>query len=53
MELELGAASFEPEDTTQYYRYLFVLDGNSMSTRFYRLLSRQAVVLKQTWFEEW
>ncbi|GFF90978.1 hypothetical protein IFM53868_06349 [Aspergillus udagawae] len=53
MELELGAASFEPEDTTQYYRYLFDLDGNSMSTRFYRLISRQAVVLKQTWFEEW
>jgi hypothetical protein len=53
MELELGTASFEPEDTSQYYRYLFDLDGNSMSTRFYRLLSRQAVVLKQTWFEEW
>lgn len=24
-----------------------------MSTRFYRLLSRNAVVLKQTWFQEW
>ncbi|KAJ5367836.1 hypothetical protein N7541_001777 [Penicillium brevicompactum] len=53
MELEMGPASFEPEDTSQHYRYLFDLDGNSMSTRFYRLLSRKAVVLKQTWFEEW
>ncbi|KAJ5111993.1 glycosyl transferase family 90 domain-containing protein [Penicillium argentinense] len=32
---------------------LFDLDGNSTSTRFYRLLSRRAVVLKQTWFHEW
>ncbi|KAL5366716.1 hypothetical protein BJX96DRAFT_170167 [Aspergillus floccosus] len=53
MELELGTPLFEPEDTSRYYRYLFDLDGNSMSTRFYRLLSQQAVVLKQTWFEEW
>ncbi|KAJ5909230.1 hypothetical protein N7495_001912 [Penicillium taxi] len=53
MERVLGPASYEPEDTSLNYRYLFDLDGNSMSTRFYRLLSRQAVVLKQTWFQEW
>ncbi|KAM4056554.1 glycosyl transferase family 90 domain-containing protein [Hirsutella rhossiliensis] len=53
MERVLGPADREPEDTTSNYRYLFDIDGNSMSTRFYRLLSRQAVVLKQTWFQEW
>ncbi|OAQ59054.1 glycosyltransferase family 90 protein [Pochonia chlamydosporia 170] len=53
MERTLGPTNFEPEDTTENYRYLFDLDGNSMSTRFYRLLSREAVVLKQTWFQEW
>lgn len=53
MERVLGPSNFEPEDTSLSYRYLFDLDGNSMSTRFYRLLSRRAVVLKQTWFHEW
>ncbi|KAJ5569379.1 hypothetical protein N7450_011865 [Penicillium hetheringtonii] len=53
MERVLGPSNFEPEDTSINYRYLFDLDGNSMSTRFYRLLSRRAVVLKQTWFHEW
>nr|ADO29930.1 hypothetical protein PP108 [Penicillium paxilli] len=53
MERVLGPSNFEPEDTSLKYRYLFDLDGNSMSTRFYRLLSRRAVVLKQTWFQEW
>lgn len=53
MERVLGPSNYEPEDTSLIYRYLFDLDGNSMSTRFYRLLSRRAVVLKQTWFQEW
>lgn len=53
MERVLGPGMPEPEETSNGYRYLFDLDGNSMSTRFYRLLSRQAVVLKQTWFPEW
>ncbi|KAJ5588014.1 glycosyl transferase family 90 domain-containing protein [Penicillium hispanicum] len=41
------------EDTKNATDISFDLDGNSMSTRFHRLLSRQAVVLKQTWFQEW
>lgn len=53
MERVLGPSDIEPEDTSSDYQYLFDIDGNSMSTRFYRLLSRQAVVLKQTWFQEW
>lgn len=53
MERTLGPPDYEPADTASNYRYLFDLDGNSMSTRFYRLLSRNAVVLKQTWFQEW
>ncbi|KAJ5721339.1 uncharacterized protein N7483_009273 [Penicillium malachiteum] len=53
MERTLGPVDIEPEDTATHYRYLFDLDGNSMSTRFYRLLAQNAVVLKQTWFHEW
>ncbi|TQW01049.1 glycosyltransferase family 90 protein [Cordyceps javanica] len=53
MERVMGPPDQEPEDTSSDYQYLFDLDGNSMSTRFYRLLSRQSVVLKQTWFNEW
>ena len=49
----LGPEDREPENLSENYHYLYDLDGNSMSTRFYRLLSRQAVVLKQTWFQEW
>ncbi|KID84735.1 Lipopolysaccharide-modifying protein [Metarhizium guizhouense ARSEF 977] len=53
MERVLGPSDVEPEDTSSHYQYLYDIDGNSMSTRFYRLLSRQAVVFKQTWFQEW
>jgi hypothetical protein len=53
MERVLGPGSWNPEDMSLGYRYLFDLDGNSMSTRFYRLLSHRSVVLKQTWFQEW
>ncbi|GAB0135781.1 hypothetical protein EsDP_00004106 [Epichloe bromicola] len=53
MERVLGPSDVEPEDTSSDYQFLYDIDGNSMSTRFYRLLSRQAVVLKQTWFQEW
>lgn len=54
MERVLGPSNYEPEDTSlsYRYRYLFDLDGDSMSTRFYHLLSQRAVVLKQTWVEE-
>ncbi|KAJ5161946.1 hypothetical protein N7492_007338 [Penicillium capsulatum] len=53
MEQALGPTDREPEDTSMAYRFLYDIDGNSMSTRFYRLLSQKAVVLKQTWFQEW
>ncbi|KJZ74540.1 hypothetical protein HIM_06136 [Hirsutella minnesotensis 3608] len=49
----LGPPDYESEDTASNYRFVFDLDGNSMSTRFYRLLSRKTVVFKQTWFQEW
>jgi hypothetical protein len=53
MQRALGPSNYEPEDTCLSYRYLFDLDGNGMSTRFYRLLSRKAIFLNQTWFQEW
>lgn len=53
VERALGPGSWSPEDTSLGFRYLFDVDGNSMSTRFYRLLSHHSVVLKQTWFQEW
>ncbi|RAH76919.1 hypothetical protein BO86DRAFT_393101 [Aspergillus japonicus CBS 114.51] len=53
MERVLGPAHFEAQQAERQFRYLFDLDGNSMSCRFYHLLSQPAVVLKQTWFEEW
>ncbi|KAJ5579929.1 uncharacterized protein N7459_005914 [Penicillium hispanicum] len=53
MQRIIGESDIESEDTASNYRYLFDIDGNTMSTRFYRLLSQQAVVLKETWFHEW
>lgn len=53
MQRVLGLGHGEPGELSSNYRYLFDLDGNSMTARFYRLLSQQAVVLKQTWFQEW
>lgn len=35
------------------YRFLFDLDGNSFSGRFYGFLASHSVVLKQTLFREW
>jgi hypothetical protein len=34
-------------------RFLFDLDGNSFSSRYYTLLQSNSVVLKQTVFREW
>ncbi|OQE27364.1 hypothetical protein PENSTE_c004G02717 [Penicillium steckii] len=53
MQRVLGHEYGEPGESSLNYRYLFDLDGNSMTSRFYRLLSQQAVVLKQTLFQEW
>ncbi|UZJ57614.1 hypothetical protein CBS101457_006934 [Exobasidium rhododendri] len=35
------------------HKFLFDLDGNGMSGRFYRLLESNSVVFKQTMFAEW
>ena len=35
------------------YRFVFDLDGNSFSGRFYSLLASRSLVLKQTIFQEW
>jgi Glycosyl transferase family 90 len=53
MKYNLGLSDVEDEKISLGYRFLYDIDGNSMSTRFYRLLSQRAVVLKQTWFQEW
>jgi len=53
MQRVLGHGYGEPGESSLKYRYLFDLDGNSMTSRFYRLLSQEAVVLKQTLFQEW
>ncbi|PYH76746.1 hypothetical protein BO82DRAFT_358793 [Aspergillus uvarum CBS 121591] len=53
MERVLGPAHYEGQEAERQFRYLYDLDGNSMSGRFYHLLSQRAVVLKQTWFQEW
>lgn len=53
MEQVLGPGGWEPEETSLGYQFVYDIDGNSMSTRFYRLLSSQSVVLKQSWIQEW
>jgi hypothetical protein len=35
------------------YKYVFDIDGNSLSGRFYRLLASNSAVLKTTIFKEW
>jgi hypothetical protein len=35
------------------YRFIFDIDGNSFSGRFYTLLLSRSVILKQTIFKEW
>ena len=49
---------FQPgqrENQTSLYksRFVFDLDGNSFSGRYYSLLSSRSLVLKQTIFQEW
>ncbi|KAF2279529.1 uncharacterized protein EI97DRAFT_430582 [Westerdykella ornata] len=43
----------EERSTSFHYRFLFDLDGNSFSGRYYTLLESKSVVLKQTIFKEW
>uniref|UniRef100_V5ECG4 Glycosyl transferase CAP10 domain-containing protein n=2 Tax=Kalmanozyma brasiliensis (strain GHG001) TaxID=1365824 RepID=V5ECG4_KALBG len=43
---------YEVRDTINHYKYLLDSDGQSMSCRFYHLLSTNAVVFKQTIWSE-
>ena len=45
--------AFEDANAAFRYRFVFDLDGNSFSGRFYGLLTSHSVVLKQTVFQEW
>ena len=40
-------------DEHNNHRFVFDIDGNAFSGRFYRLLESNATVLKQTLFQEW
>ncbi|EPE30108.1 hypothetical protein GLAREA_12831 [Glarea lozoyensis ATCC 20868] len=44
-----------PKSSSEPYRYKYVfdIDGNSLSGRFYRLLASNSAVLKTTIFKEW
>lgn len=46
-------AKREPTSQAYWSRFVFNLDGNSFSRRFYSLLSSRSVVLKQTLFKKW
>jgi hypothetical protein len=43
----------EPASEPYRYKYVFDIDGNSLSGRFYRLLASNSAVLKTTIFKEW
>lgn len=42
-----------PNEEPYAYKYVFDIDGNTLSGRFYRLLSSTSCVLKTTIFREW
>jgi len=52
-EAFFGFGEYEDADAAFGYRFVFDLDGNSFSGRFYGLLASHSVVLKQTLFREW
>jgi hypothetical protein len=43
----------EPASEPYRYKYVFDIDGNNLSGRFYRLLASNSAVLKTTIFKEW
>ena len=43
----------QPASEPYRYKYVFDIDGNSFSGRFYRLLASNSAVLKTTIFKEW
>ncbi|KAH7310057.1 hypothetical protein BKA65DRAFT_414535 [Rhexocercosporidium sp. MPI-PUGE-AT-0058] len=43
----------KPASEPYQYKYVFDIDGNSLSGRFYRLLASNSAVLKTTIFKEW
>jgi hypothetical protein len=50
-------AAFRPRQESKsapfHHKYVFDIDGNSLSGRFYRLLASNSAVLKTTIFKEW
>jgi hypothetical protein len=53
MEMHFHPSDREPLSQAFKSRFLFDLDGNSFSSRYYTLLQSHSVVLKQTVFREW
>jgi hypothetical protein len=53
MEEQFHPSEREPLSEAFKSRFLFDLDGNSFSSRYYTLLQSRSVVLKQTVFREW
>jgi hypothetical protein len=49
----LGVSKLEDRNRGFRSRFLFDIDGNSFSARYYTLLQSRSVVLKQTVFREW
>lgn len=43
----------DPREAAYSYKFVFDIDGNAFSGRFYRLLQSKSVVVKQTIFQEW
>lgn len=53
MKTHFNITSGHSSEEHKNHRFLFDLDGNAFSGRFYRLLEANATVLKQTIFQEW
>jgi hypothetical protein len=49
----IGASGLDKSSTSFEYQYVFDLDGNGVSGRFYRLLESNSAVFKQTLYYEW
>lgn len=53
METHFNITGGDSSEEHKNHRFVFDLDGNAFSGRFYRLLEANATVLKQTIFQEW
>lgn len=53
MQKAMPTVKHSPWSSAFQHKYLFDLDGNSQSCRFYRLLETDSLVFKQTIWNEW